>query len=439
MKRRMVSAIMVKMLLTSMLMLAFNVQPAKGWTGTVYIRADGSIDPPTAPISTVDNVTYTLTGNIISYADGIVVERSNIKIDGAGYTVKGTGDYPYHGIYLSNIMGVTIRNINAESFSSGILLDNYSSNNTISGNNITNNGDGIYLWYSSNNFVYHNNFINNTEQAFSYGSVNVWDDGYPSGGNYWSDYTGVDADGDGIGDTPYIIDEYNRDRYPLMNPWTPPLPPTYSLTVTTTVGGTTDPAPGTYNYTAGTKLNVTAIPDVGYSFNCWLLDGEVRTENPITIVMDSNHTLEAHFVDDIPPEISEPVQDPPEDVEPYQNVTVTVNVTDYGTGIYNVTLWYSLNNGTTWTIVNMTAYREIYEALWGATIPGYENCTWVTYKIVAYDNAENMAVNDNNGYNYQYHVIPEFPSATILPLFLTSALLAIIFSQRKQKSKLKTI
>jgi hypothetical protein len=55
--------------------------------------------------------------------------------------------------------------------------------------------------------------------------VNVWDDGYPSGGNYWSDYAGVDeksgpgqnlTGSDGIGDTHYIIDGNNRDRYPLM-------------------------------------------------------------------------------------------------------------------------------------------------------------------------------------------------------------------------------
>jgi len=52
--------------------------------------------------------------------------------------------------------------------------------------------------------------------VYSYASTNVWDDGYPSGGNFWSDYAGVDADGDGIGDTPYLIDDNNRDRYPLM-------------------------------------------------------------------------------------------------------------------------------------------------------------------------------------------------------------------------------
>ena len=89
---------------------------------------------------------------------------------------------------------------------------------------------GIHSSHCSNNILYHNNFINNTYQVQSYNSTNVWDDGYPSGGNYWSDYNGTDlylgpyqneTGSDGIGDTPYIIDENNTDRYPLMNPWTP--------------------------------------------------------------------------------------------------------------------------------------------------------------------------------------------------------------------------
>jgi len=93
---------------------------------------------------------------------------------------------------------------------------------------------GIGLDFSSGNRIFHNNFINNVQQnVYSSTSVNVWDDGYPSGGNYWSDYTGVDSHrgtfqnetgSDGIGDTPYIIDANNRDCLPLMNSWTPTPP-----------------------------------------------------------------------------------------------------------------------------------------------------------------------------------------------------------------------
>jgi parallel beta-helix repeat protein len=109
------------------------------------------------------------------------------------------------------------------------------SNNSIVGNNITNCvGEGITL-ESSNNTIYHNNFINNTKQVWT-DSTNFWDDDYPSGGNYWSDYSDVDlywgshqneTGSDGIGDTPYIIDENNNDNYPLMSPyeyWSYPIP-----------------------------------------------------------------------------------------------------------------------------------------------------------------------------------------------------------------------
>jgi hypothetical protein len=69
--------------------LVLEIKPAKATTGTIYIRVDGSVDPPTAPVSTVDNVTYILIGNITSDADGIVVERSNTIVDGKGFTLQG--------------------------------------------------------------------------------------------------------------------------------------------------------------------------------------------------------------------------------------------------------------------------------------------------------------------------------------------------------------
>jgi hypothetical protein len=202
----------------------------------------------------------------------------------------------------------------------------------------------------------------------------------------------------------------------------------FNLTITSREGGTTGPLPGTYNYTATSSINVTAIPSSGYSFDYWLLDGEERTENPTTVIMDANHTLEAVFVDDISPEISVPVQEPPENVMAYQNVTVTANVTEAGSGLYNITLWYSINNGTTWAPLNMT---EISINTYQTTIPGHENCTWVTYKIIAYDNNGNQAINDNHGYYYIYHVIPEFQTwVTILLLFL---ILTFTIANHKRK------
>jgi parallel beta-helix repeat protein len=94
----------------------------------------------------------------------------------------------------------------------GIRLSS-SSNNLVSGNTITNNYYGVYLQSSSNtNTIYHNNF-NNTDQVWS-DSLNIWNDA--NEGNYWSDYTGQDKNGDGIGDTPYVINVENQDNKPLM-------------------------------------------------------------------------------------------------------------------------------------------------------------------------------------------------------------------------------
>ena len=433
MKRKAFSGIILMLLLTSMLSSVFVIQPVKAAGATIYIRADGTVDPPTAPIQRVGD-TYTFTDNI---HDRIVVERSNITVDGAGYTLQGY--WEGYGFSLSSVSNVTIKRTCIENFAQGMYLNRSSficifennitnnfygiwlkysskniihgnkivtneyqaielsdssynaifgnnvtkngrgldlssssgnivynnnitnnkqygigaylaSNNTFSENNVVNNRDGFLFFYgsynsfyqnsitnnreygiyiegfnhtisgndvtstnrvgvclwesskcivsgnsiinsgsqglwlnrspnntlfrniitnnahgimlhgSSNNIIYgnnmtnnagdgvfigesgnkiyHNNFMNNTRQAYSAVENNVWDNGYPSGGNYWSDYNGTDlfsgpyqneTGSDGIGDTLYFIEKYNLDRYPLMKPWTPPPTPDFSF------------------------------------------------------------------------------------------------------------------------------------------------------------------------------------------------------------------
>ena len=104
----------------------------------------------------------------------------------------------------------------------------YSENNTISENYIANCPVGIGAYESQNNRFFHNNIMNNTIQAFDRSvSDNEWDDGYPSGGNYWSNYTGPDnfsgpnqdiPGSDGIRDIPFDFDPDTSDDYPLMSP-----------------------------------------------------------------------------------------------------------------------------------------------------------------------------------------------------------------------------
>ncbi|RLI39856.1 hypothetical protein DRO69_13780, partial [Candidatus Bathyarchaeota archaeon] len=184
MLRKTASGIMLTLLFISILTLAFNIQPVKAWTGTVYIRADGSIDPPDAPIITYDNVTYTLTDNITSSADGIVVERNNIVIDGAGYTLQGSGTWS-KGIYLLGRSNVTIKNTNIKDFRYGVQF-NSTFHSILSANNITRNVEGVRLDFSSGNALSGNSIERNEHFG-----VYLWESSHNTiSGNYIADTYG---------------------------------------------------------------------------------------------------------------------------------------------------------------------------------------------------------------------------------------------------------
>jgi len=299
------------------LLLAINVKPVRGWVGTIYILADGSVYPQDAPLVTSDYTLYRLTDYVVAISgDGIVVERDNIVIDGAGHTIEGVGELNSAGINVSGRVNVKMANLTIKNFDYGIYLNqsnqidiagniivdntvgvyiehsfsvsvvannissnlnavilqyslyndvinNYMTHNDISGiqirhsdlntlarNNVSDNFHfGLWIWNSSyntivendilgnqdcgiyidgsNNLIYHNNFINNNQQVDCTTLSNSWDNGYPSGGNYWGDYTATDMKNganqdqfgpDGICDSAYYITRQNVDNYPLVAP-----------------------------------------------------------------------------------------------------------------------------------------------------------------------------------------------------------------------------
>jgi len=134
-------------------------------------------------------------------------------------------------------------------------------------------------------------------------------------------------------------------------------------------------------------------------------------------------------VDTTPPNITDVSQTPPENnVLPTDEVKVNATVTDDLSGVKQVILNYTNGNGT-WITAGMT---NLEGNIWNATIPSFPYCTNVTYVIMAEDNANNTITTEEVfGYEYQYHVIPEFPSLIILPLFMIATFLAIIVYKRK--------
>lgn len=186
-----------------------------------------------------------LDNNIIYSGTGITLDTHS-NFNDISFNIIKDGST---GIYISGtnnnniIQGNTIQNHGAYGiWMLGMFLVGYPTDNIILENDILDNECGIYIidYLSENNLIYHNNFINNNNQSFD--PSNFWDNGYPDGGNYWSDYTGVDLNStatqdvppaDGIGDIPYIIDGDSQDNYPLMEPWgTPPPSFTYDIALT---------------------------------------------------------------------------------------------------------------------------------------------------------------------------------------------------------------
>jgi hypothetical protein len=265
----------------------------------IYIKADGSVTPATAPIQSVGNV-YKVTADI--YNTSLIVERNNIVLDGQGFTLQGNGSLNNQAAINLTCIGVTVEHFHINGWQVGVLgnfdsnrvvnndfannhfdiaiyannyqiTQNYLSYVRIQGNNIDISQNQIRtrsytaFWISSssgiviesneitfssdttsfigsdsgNIQVYHNNFLNPQGLQEDKGQclllilpyVNAtnfpWDNGFPSGGNYWSDYTlrfvVSEIDNSGIGNTTYVSTSSNVvDRYPHISPYNVSIP-----------------------------------------------------------------------------------------------------------------------------------------------------------------------------------------------------------------------
>jgi parallel beta-helix repeat protein len=331
--------------------LSDNNITANGYDG---IWVDGSCD------------NNTLSGNNVTANsnDGIDLYSSSGDVL-SGNKVAANG---YDGVYLTFSYNNTLSGNNITANSVGIDLESSCDNNTLSGNNVTANSFyGIYLYSSSSNRIFNNDFSNNTQQTSVSSSTNTWDDGYPSGGNYWSDYrttypNAVENDSSAIWNASYVIGSNNTDRYPLMGPF-------HTFDVTS------------WN---GTAYMVYSVDTVCNSTITNLSFNSPRQMNPIGVPS---------------PRI----------------LSFNVTGTSGTMGFCRVTIPLSLMSGE-WTVtVNGTQPRNL-------NITTYGNYTYVYFTY--HHSTETVKITSTNA-------VPEFSSFLILPLFMIATLLAVAIYKKR--------
>ncbi len=146
----------------------------------------------------------------------------------------------------------------------------------------------------------------------------------------------------------------------------------------------------------------------------------VDETNELYICSYAGEIYKLKVVDDTPPKIGSPLHTP-QDPTPDKQVRVNVNATDEISGIREVILSYG--NDTNWVNMSMT---WIGGDTYTANITEMPYQTNVRYKIIAYDNSNNSAVNDNDENFYTYIVISEFSSVAIIMVFFVATFVAAV-------------
>jgi parallel beta-helix repeat protein len=198
------------------------------------IRHEVSINlGPSAQYNTISNNT------ILDGSSGLLIAKSSNNLI-FGNIVKGKTDSRSGGLYLSY-----------DSFNN-IIYENQFENNALAVSLGAQVAD--FVWNNVyNNTFYRNNFVNNTQNVWiaSGTPVNFWDNGKQ--GNYWSNFFGVDSNGDGLSETPYVITDNNTDHYPFMEP----------IDFSTSIPSSASPNPSPFpSPTASASPELTPAPEI---------------------------------------------------------------------------------------------------------------------------------------------------------------------------------
>jgi len=391
-------------------------------------------------------------------SSGAVVESNNVSRNTVGISLAFSSNNTIlgnravnsstggHGIYISsnsfnNTVLMNELRFNYHGMWLSASYDNWIGQNLVANNELL----GIELANSPQNMFYHNSFANNGGKSMRHIKIDdksnsIWNDDYPSGGNFWHGFFDIDEKSgayqdqpgsDGILDNPYIIDTSNRDNYPLVGPlaWENEMPPII------TVFSPKDQTYPTTSIPLNYSMNKPTVW-IGYSLDDGAnvtITGHVNLtlpEGSHNILLYANDTTgnmgwsrKVNFtIDTTPPQIIDVSQQPESDVQPEDEVTVYATAVDELCGIRQMTLNYTTSNGT-WSVVNLT-YLD--GDVWFGVIPAFPYGTNVTYVIMVEDNVGNLVTTEDLGYQLHYPVVPEFPSPMILPLLTAATLLAAI-------------
>jgi parallel beta-helix repeat protein len=289
-------------------------------------------------------ITKNAHGVILAYTTGATITQNVLKDNSVGIgLVASTGNYIVDNEIVENTRGIQLSNASA---SNSIATNNVSSNtegmflfsssqNTFFGNNITDNEIGVGFKAASNNMFRGNFFVNNAQQVYdsnSYDSTiqmstNIWDFSYQVGGNYWSDYAGVDVysglgqnetGSDGKGDSAYIINARNKDNYPLMPYGSPfaisvssPQNKTYSttdialdLTVSEATSWIKYSLDGQANITITDNITLTDLAEGVHTLDVYAQDTEGQTRTTGTIYFTISQGAEPTQSEAFPIEIA---------------------------------------------------------------------------------------------------------------------------------------